>query len=338
MSEPQSRDIVKLLRQADLKLHQHPLRPPSEARLRQLVYGGEAQPKRGFQGLWLAAACGTCAAISALVWINGQRHAAPPSQRAVQLIASSRQGAPEVRIAGFAVLEGKPEQTLDRQLRCPNGSCRLTMRKGQASLKMARSARILRRDRDVAIIAGRVECTLKKDAGRKDPWHVYVSHGQIKVTGTRFTVVQGQASGSVTLHRGQISYLDKGGQTIVLSAGQTLRWPLSDERLAQASHPSSHRSTGRLGARATEALLLRVEQLRSQGRYQSAVRQLRAALPHVQHKVTRERLHYEVGTLLSMHMHDRRAACQHWNKHLAQFGKRRYGAEIGKLRRELRCR
>lgn len=54
---------------------------------------------------------------------------------------------------------------------------------------------------------------------------VHVSHGVIEVTGTRFTVEQGEGRGRVELAEGTIIFHDDNGDDVTLSAGDVLVWP-----------------------------------------------------------------------------------------------------------------
>ena len=55
---------------------------------------------------------------------------------------------------------------------------------------------------------------------------VHVSHGVIEVTGTRFTVEQGETGGRVELTEGTIVFHDDDGDDVALSAGAVLVWPV----------------------------------------------------------------------------------------------------------------
>ncbi len=67
---------------------------------------------------------------------------------------------------------------------------------------------------------------------------VHVSHGVIEVTGTRFTVEQGESGGRVELTEGTIVFHDDDGDDVTLSAGAVLVWPLEHDDVA-AQRPAS---------------------------------------------------------------------------------------------------
>jgi hypothetical protein len=84
------------------------------------------------------------------------------------------------------------------------------------------------------------------------------------------------------------------------------------------------------------AVLEEVERLRTQGRYRAAVQKLRLSLPLFSQEAAQERLHYELGSLLSHYLKDK--ACRHWRRHQHIYAKsRRYRQEIRNNLKLLRC-
>jgi len=80
-----------------------------------------------------------------------------------------------------------------------------------------------------------------------------------------------------------------------------------------------------------------VTELRAQRKYRAAVSLLQGALGRRWDRHTREVLSYELGTILSTQLPDHDEACTHWEGHLRQFPKGRYGRAIERARERLRC-
>jgi transmembrane sensor len=76
--------------------------------------------------------------------------------------------------------------------------------------------------------------------------------------------------------------------------------------------------------------------LRSRREYEAAARQLRQAL-RTQPPATRERLSFELGSLLTYQLRDARRACAHWAWHRGQYAPGRYQAEVQRAMASLQC-
>ena len=208
------------------------------------------------------------------------------------------------------------------------------------------------------------------------PARILVSHGVIEVMGTRFTVVQDEASGSVVLHEGSIRFSAIGGRVVMLAPGQTLAWPLVDATHELAPSPTSppgppvpapvspqplpphvpnapahERATPAVpavaGARppepvesdaaALDGLVDRIATLRSRGEYAAAARELDEALARKLPPSTAERLSFELGSIRTYQLGDRAQACAHWTRHLKAYPGGRYQEEAARAQQHLSC-
>ena len=52
---------------------------------------------------------------------------------------------------------------------------------------------------------------------------------------------------------------------------------------------------------------------------------------------TRERLSFELGSLLTYQLHDVKRACAHWDAHRRAYGNGRYDAEVRAAAERLAC-
>jgi transmembrane sensor len=318
------RELLGPLRQLDRDLSAERLSPAAEQRLQRLVREGVPRSRRVLVPALVAAAA---AAAVLLVLLVGRPAAPPPSAPA--------------RVGGFEVVQGEAAIGREQLVGCASASCTLRSADARTELVLARATRIRRRGPHLQLASGRLVVEVQPRP-RKEPLRVYVSHGVIEVLGTRFTLWQGPAGGRVQLHRGSIRFLATSGEQRLLRPGAELAWPLPPPvppRVAAPVEPPPPPSppARRITREMAESLLDAVERLRSQGRYREAVRRLQASLPHVVDRVSRERLSFELGTILTHHLRETTAACRHWRRHLARFGRSRYGDEIDKARRQLGC-
>jgi len=94
----------------------------------------------------------------------------------------------------------------------------------------------------------------------------------------------------------------------------------------------------RLSSKEVTVFINNIARLRAQGRYQKVAEQLEKALPKLTGS-TRERLSYELGSLLSFQLRSFKKACQHWKQHQKRFAKSsRYSKEILDWQRILKCK
>jgi hypothetical protein len=319
-------DFVERLRQADAELREQRLSPAAEARLRELIDGGI--PRRRPWLLW--APVGAMAAALLVLWVVLGR---APSPRGPAITP---------QVGGFALLEGRAEVEA-RGVRCETERCTLSAADLRTQLTLSSRAVMQRRGTDLALVVGEVTVVVERRLRAARPLRVQVSHGAIEVLGTVFAVSQRADGGQVELQRGVIRFLSSDGRAVMLRPGESLRWPLPPATRPAASapvfaplRPAASRPRA-LAPAEVESLLDLVERLRSQARYGEAARQLRQGLPRIADSSTRERMSYELGTLLGQHLRDAAAACRHWRRHLRSFGAVRYGVEIEAARRQLGC-
>ena len=210
---------------------------------------------------------------------------------------------------------------------------------------MTRGAVVKREERHIRVLKGRATLDVTPRRRGQEILRVYVSHGQIQVLGTMFTVQQRRVGGQVKLHRGAIRFVGHEGQVREVKPGQTLSWPLKDpppltatapEEVAKSS-PKKARPAKKLTLEETETLGNSTARLRSQGRYKQAARALRAALPRITDRVTRERFSFELGDILTYQLSDPAAACRHWKRHLRRYGPGRDGKEIRQAQQKAAC-
>ncbi len=109
--------------------------------------------------------------------------------------------------------------------------------------------------------------------------------------------------------------------------------------LAREGKTSRSRSKGDRQANTEELrrIVSEVTEFRAQRKYRAAVSLLQGALGRRWDRHTREVLSYELGTILSTQLPDHDEACTHWDGHLRQFPKGRYGRAIERARERLSC-
>jgi transmembrane sensor len=191
---------------------------------------------------------------------------------------------------------------------------------------------------------------------------VLVSDGAIEVLGTRFTVEQRPAGGKVTLYEGSIRFVADDGRAVLLVPGESLFWPLPKAAPVPAVEPTPAAEPGPEPATPTgvkpvparpvtpaapvksepeavriEELLQRIDELRSRGQFDAAAAELSRALEAGYAEATRERLSFELGTILSRPGSDGQRACAHWRDHAKRFAQGRYDREIEQAVKRLNC-
>jgi len=281
---------------------------------------------------------------------------------AVLIVGSSRGlwRTPAV-VGGFVVSEARGLETAvgaDQSIAIQAGHGRLT--DGDMSLEVSAGTRLRREARGVRLIRGAARFTVRARRPAEGPARVLVSRGSIEVLGTRFTVIQRELDGEVTLHEGSIRFVTLTGTVVPLMPGQSHRWPEPEPApatrpvapeaapAAPSPPPSPPKEPGtrvggerlRQGAPTVPdvgVLLARVAELRDQRRYAEAARVLEHALRRPLDAVDAERLSYELGTILTDRLTDRTRACRHWDEHGRRFGRGRYAREVTTARVKLHC-
>jgi transmembrane sensor len=84
-------------------------------------------------------------------------------------------------------------------------------------------------------------------------------------------------------------------------------------------------------------VLARVAGLRSRRAYEEAVQVLGAALREAPNDSTRERLGFELGSLLTHQLHDTARACAFWSAFRLEHVNGRYDAEVRATVESLGC-
>jgi len=333
-------NLIERLRQADLELKREQLSPAADRRLRQLMERGEPEPSPSSAWPRLVWVAVSAAVVLLAVWgIWGSWMRGRTLERP--------------QLAGFQVAGGEAQIDAHDQVRCRSASCTLNAPDLATRLELKKETVMRRRERQIEIVRGEVICEVKPRPRKARPVKVFVSHGAIEVLGTRFTVRQGANGGEVTLHRGSIRFASADGRTVALRPGQSLVWPLPPATKAPTSQPTSQPAPPTPPTPPSQPapkprrqyfdeqgmvdLLEQLERLRSQQRYAKAVALLRRSLPKVRDRTTRERLSYELGSILTNQLRDSPRACRRWRRHLRVYGAKRYGVEIAKARKMLGC-
>jgi transmembrane sensor len=230
------------------------------------------------------------------------------------------------------------------------GAAALVDRPSGLTIETAGAVSLRRESRGVRLVRGRIDVTAAHRPAGAEPSAILVSDGAIEVMGTAFTVVQDAAGGRVALREGSIRFRATDGAVVGLRPGEALAWPLPSAPPAapvqpaapQPPAPPSTEATprgapARAAAPATdEALVDHIEELRSRRQFEEAARALRRALP-AQPKPMRERLSFELGSLLTHQIRDVRRACAQWAWHHRHFPDGRYRDEVARARRSLGC-
>ena len=223
-------------------------------------------------------------------------------------------------------------------------------------LVAAADAAIHREHDALTLVSGDVEVSVAK---HPEPVRIHVSHGDVVVVGTKFTLRQRAQGGDVTLHEGAIHFVSTEG-THVVAVGETFVWPPAPPSGAAPPHPEpvpepepaptpaprpllkkSRPSAARAEPaviRETDAawLLSEVDTCRSRGEYAEAVRLLDKGLAGIVSPATRERFSFELGSMLTWQLSDARA-CAHWASHRLAFPEGRYAREVERAMERAKC-
>jgi transmembrane sensor len=340
----EGRDFRASLGEADAALERAGVAAAVDRRLRERLTGSREGQLRWIQGavrprrrlLWPLVAAGVLTAATAIVFVQLRAPAAPAV--AGGLLVEGASG--DLALAGDAA-DGAPVEIL-------RGTCTLVDRSLGSTVGVSGPARLVKEAGALRVVRGRVHVAVAKRVAGQPPARLLVSGGAIEVRGTRFTIEQGEADGRVTLHDGAIRFVARDGRTVDLAPGESLAWPLpaatiapSVPSLTRAPDAPRPRATARTPALATpepvEELLGRIAVLRSRTRFEEAVGELERALQAGYPAVVRERLSFEVGSLLTHQIGDPARGCAHWRLHARIFGAGRYDREVAQARETLRC-
>jgi transmembrane sensor len=317
-------DFRAALERADLAIGRVALSPEADLRIRHRLQEQRAPKARR----WLlpTVAMSACAALALVFWFR-------PSPRLSRLLVT------HASTDFVAHVEGE-------QLRIDRGSARLFDAAWGVTLDN-RGPLVLRVAAEgVRIERGQVEVGVDKRRAGAPPARVFVSHGTIAVMGTHFTIEQNEDAGRVALHDGAITFTRLDGATLSVRPGETVEWPLRAPEPAlvpapQRVAPVPVRSPASVRPAAEhfdlDQVLERVASLRSRGRYEEGVEQLASALSHEPSAATKERLSFELGSLLTYQLHDAKRACAHWAAHRRAYERGRYDAEVHTATQHLAC-
>jgi transmembrane sensor len=334
------RDLCAELRREEALEQQQGMPPAARASVRARL-GVTLAPRRASRvPLRMLAAAAVIGVVAVVVWGRW-----PQRQLGQLAVVHASAGLRSVQQAGGAEIEA--------------GEATLFDERSGISLRNAGPLAFRREAAGLRIVRGTAELEVRRRPRGTAPAVVLVSGGAIEVMGTRFTLTQGQAGGTVTLHEGAIRFRPDRGPEVDLRPRQTLAWPMPPEPpgvSAAAGTPpppgetagtppppgEAHRAAApapgarRQPAPTMEELLQEVDVLRSRRQYEAAARQLRQAL-RTQPLASRERLSFELGSLLTYQLRDTRRACAHWTWHRAQYAPGRYQAEVGSAMASLKC-
>lgn len=204
---------------------------------------------------------------------------------------------------------------------------------------------------------GVVRFEVARLSSRAAGYSVSVSHGVIEVMGTSFVIQQDADSGSVRLLEGSIRFIAPDGRIVTLAPGDTLQWPLPPVALEAPTPSEPAVEKPRVAPRpppphveakpvepvtqpapfSSDAVLARVAGLRSRRAYEEAVQVLNTALQEAPTAATRERLGFELGSLLTHQLHDVPRACAFWSTFRREHPHGRYEEELTSTVANLGC-
>lgn len=337
-----TRDLRAQLQQAERVYDQTALTAEAERRIRNRLEPTQARSSRGRWRLAIPALALPMAAVVLAVILIGSR--APSTLGGFQIVDSSSE---------LRAIEGS-----DHSIELAGGRCTLLDNDEGITVAVADHARVRKESDGVRILAGVAEIQVRKRPATSRPAQVLVSGGAIQILGTKFRVEQSADGGSVVLHEGRIRFVSPDGRIVSLTPGQSLAWPLADPATnpqpaapalpsAPAPAPLPSRPPPRVHVPSpprsepppddAEAVLRDVAVERSRGRYDEAVRILTSALDQHLRPATRERLSFELGSILTHQFSDHARACAHWAAHMRAFPAGRYDLEIAQARKSLDC-
>jgi hypothetical protein len=252
-----------------------------------------------------------------------------------------------------------------------DGDCTLADRRFAVELRLQASTRVGRTAHGARVMHGSANFAVTPRKG--EPYEVDVSHGVIRVVGTRFAVDQGATAGSIEVTQGRVIFVCSAGRSVELHAGERLAWPcvtpaevapadgsaggLVPKTQPERSAPAKARVRRgpSAGAQPNEIrsgvspvndtglepdvvpLLERIAELRSRHLPEEAVATIASALNKPWQPATRERLSFERAVILTDLVGDRPRACAAWDAHTREFGLSHYAREIASARQRAGC-
>lgn len=248
------------------------------------------------------------------------------------------------------------------------GACTLRV-EGWGRVSLRPGARLRRSGGGVELLSGAADFQVDKRVPEVGSTFVRGPQGSIEITGTRFSVVQRPQGGSVHLDEGGIRFHAPDGRTVALVPGDSLDWPLpapqspADLRfpgMPSVQAPATSSETNVSKGRPSEgeappvgraslsrrdqspetsdgAIVDRIAVLRAKGQYRELANEIGVAMLRERHALTRERLSFELGSVLSYHLPDRARACAHWALHRRSFPDGHYADEVSDAEQILHC-
>jgi transmembrane sensor len=244
----------------------------------------------------------------------------------------------------------------DRIISVKEGTATLKDTELAASLKVEPGVELERFPSGAKVHRGRVSFEVARLSSRTASYSVSVSHGIIEVMGTSFVIQQGADSGSVHLLEGSIRFIAPDSRVVKVSPGETLQWPLPPVVVEEPAPVAPPVEKPRVTPRpppptekpvepvtqptlpfSSDAVLARVAGLRSRRSYEEAVQVLNEALTEAPNAATRERLGFELGSLLTHQLHDVPRACAFWSAFRREHPHGRYEEELTSTVANLGC-
>ncbi|MBI5508753.1 MAG: FecR domain-containing protein [Deltaproteobacteria bacterium] len=272
-------------------------------------------------------------------------------------------------IAGFEVASRQGALRLEADghdgVRVAAGSAELHSAALGVRLAVFPKSHVRREGKDLRVVFGQVELTVAPRPRTLPPFVVAVSDGSIEVVGTRFTIVQGDGGGHVTVHEGKVKFHRPNRAEVTLGPGQGLDWPerpapapdrspavdLPAVDVLQASAAKAPVAKAIKGRRLSPrpalaearapldvaAVLAELEELRIRKRFRDLALRLQQVLPELHDRDLEESLSYELCDVLASRLKDPEAGCAATKRHQRRFPAGRYETLVSALRLELGC-
>jgi hypothetical protein len=323
------------------ELNEAPMPAAVEARLRSRL-GGSIHA-RGTWWKYPAVALAACAAGALLVFVALRPPRAPEQLGAMNVERAS---------SGFEAV------SVGNEIVVRKGDATLRDTRSGATVVVTRPGTLRHEPRGLRVVSGRVELSVDKRAPGAAPMRVLVSHGEIEVRGTKFSVDQLEGGGGAALlFEGRIVFRSEDGREVVLVPGQSVAWPLpppvampkddsfAAEPLEDALSPLPAAPDAGPGADwsahdrllRAHTLLERIPKLREEGRLKEAVAELEAAMKQDLPAPARERLSFELIDILANELWDNARACRCAKDHAWRYPAGRYEDEVVRIQEELSC-
>jgi len=339
------------LRAALRSLHDFYEQVPLPGELETGVRAAPIQPRASSLRLVLVCAGGLAVATAILLLVVLTR-SRPPAPRT-----------PEPA-AGFAVLRRSPDfrgTLTPDQLEVTGGSGVFVEVESGARVSAGPGAHLRREGRRPRLLRGRIDVEVTPRPDHAVRFELAVSHGLIRVIGTRFSVEQEVSGGAVSVERGKVQVVLTDGAAPLVGAGHSYRWgaarrpPASESGAevapdAETAPPKAgvpHRPGPRALVRAqhrcpglTETLdqaLAALDQLRIQKRFAAMPRRIARLLPCVDDPKLRQSLAYERCDLLANRLSRAREACSCFGSSRRFLQEAWYRARAEAARKQLRC-